>query len=100
MDTKLRASIAKKIENYLSGLISNNEMTEYVNRILQNYSGLQSNLYHLINDEDIRSRDLDYRAFQTNEAQKLINGLLKGVDIKTLSNIDFLSISDIENVEV
>jgi len=47
------------------------------------------NLFHYLNDEDIRSKDCDYKAFQNSELEKL-KLLLENNDLPNAKSISFL----------
>ena len=81
------------MESLLAGEIDCENAQVRVNDIsIIELQELYGNLHHYFDDEDIRDKDSDYKAFQDKELKKLINHL-KASEIEKANGISFLHVS-------
>jgi len=56
---------------------------------MEEFPELFGNLYHYLNDEDLRKKDKEYKEFQNEELKKLVNHLETG-NIKKANEVSFI----------
>jgi len=88
-----REILLRVLESLLAGETScESAQKEIDNLTMKEFQELYSNLHHYYDDEDIREKDPEYKAFQNIELEKLINHLKSG-EISKANGISFIHVS-------
>lgn len=87
---KIYSNYIQSLEDYRDKKISGNALLDIWERSPEEIHYVYYNLFHLVCDEDIRKRDLQYKDFQLNQLDNLIDAMKKGEDISQLKRWNFL----------
>ncbi len=86
-----------KIVHLLENMLNQKKSVEFTERELTKFLTLEleevfSNLDHYFSDEDIREKETEYKDFQNNELEKLINYIKVG-NLEKANKISFLQVT-------